>query len=140
MVVVVVGLANLFENFLFIRIEHVRQRMRDHAGDVGFHRVLCGRSVGNRAGHPEHQINICQYTASTFRSRGDLFFGVRDVLVSDTDQNNDPVGDASGKLEHSRPAGGDINRHIVFTRMKQVNFSARQLRLFAGEELAHLLQ
>ena len=79
-------------------------------------------------------------SARRLRAGGDLLFRMRDVLVGDADQNNDTVGDASRELEHLRPAGGDINRHFVFARMKQMNLAARQLGFLAGEELAHLFQ
>ena len=39
-VIVIVSFADLFQNFLFIWIEHVRKRMRHDAGDVGFHGIF----------------------------------------------------------------------------------------------------
>ena len=61
------------------------------------------------------------------------------ILISHTDEDDNSVGDATGKFEHPRPAGGDVNGNLVFAGVKQVNLAGFELHFFAGQEIPHLL-
>ena len=71
-VVVIVGFADLFQNFLFVRIQYVRQRMRDNPGDVGFHRIFRRSALGNGTGDPKHETDVSQFSSSGLRAGGDF--------------------------------------------------------------------
>ena len=52
-VIVIVGFADLLQNLLLIRIEHVGKRMRHDARNVGFHGIFSRRFIRDGAGNPQ---------------------------------------------------------------------------------------
>ena len=90
--IVVIGFSNVGQNLLFVGIENVGKRMRNHTSHMRLDGVFRGGVFRNRSRDPKNRLNVRQLAPGEFCAGGNLFFGVLDVFIGDTHEHNHAVG------------------------------------------------